>query len=471
MLKAQLTKHLLSIISDRRLALRLKHDHKTARACGFRRRTPSHGLFTHFRYRLGEETYIKIFNGLTRKLLESGTIIGRVVAVNSTHLKAFSGRAMDNRTGRSDPDARVGRARAHYLETAQDLDKVLNIFIRVNSGGTKLSYSDMLLSIATVQWETRDAREEITKFVDEVNDVGEGFDIDKDLVMKCCLVLSDITDIAFKVDNFNNANMDTIEKKWDDIKKAIRLSVELSSSYGYNWKTLTSNNALIPLAYYIMKSGNPDNFVQSIKYLDERQKMEKWLRYSLIKRVFSGQPDNVLRPTRTLIKNGKGGFPLTEIVNESKSIPNRSLTFSSDDIANLVKTEYGEPHTFSVLALLYPTLNYSNRWHMDHIFPASFFTPSKVRKKGIPDEKAEVYLNNFNYIGNLQLMEGLENTEKLASDFEVWLKKTHSKEDERKEYLKKNFIPSNVDLSFTNFEEFLTERNKMLTTQLKKVLS
>lgn len=52
MLKAQLSKHLLRIPSDRRLSLRLKHDHKTARACGFRRRTPSHGLFTQFRHRL-----------------------------------------------------------------------------------------------------------------------------------------------------------------------------------------------------------------------------------------------------------------------------------------------------------------------------------------------------------------------------------------------------------------------------------
>ena len=62
MLKAQLTKHLLNIVSDRRLALRLKHDHKVARACGFRRQTPSHGLFTQFRHRLGEETYLRIFS-------------------------------------------------------------------------------------------------------------------------------------------------------------------------------------------------------------------------------------------------------------------------------------------------------------------------------------------------------------------------------------------------------------------------
>jgi transposase len=115
MLKAQLAKHLLNIISDRRLALRLKHDYKVAKACGFRRKTPSHGLFTQFRHRLGEETYLRIFNQLTKILIESGTLIGKVVAVDSTHIEAYSGRALDNRIGRSDPEARVGRGRRGFI--------------------------------------------------------------------------------------------------------------------------------------------------------------------------------------------------------------------------------------------------------------------------------------------------------------------------------------------------------------------
>jgi len=115
MLKAQLAKHLLRIISDRRLALRLKNDHRVARACGFRKQTPSHSLFTQFRHRLGEETYQRVFDTLTKHLIESGTIIGKVVAVDSTHLKAYSGRAMNNRTGRSDQDARIGRGKRGFI--------------------------------------------------------------------------------------------------------------------------------------------------------------------------------------------------------------------------------------------------------------------------------------------------------------------------------------------------------------------
>jgi len=101
MLKAQLLKHLLRIPSDRRLALRLRHDRRAARACGFGKRTPSHGLFTHFRHRLGEETYLCIFNHLLQRLLESGVVSGRVIAVDSTHVDAYSQRAPDNRTARA----------------------------------------------------------------------------------------------------------------------------------------------------------------------------------------------------------------------------------------------------------------------------------------------------------------------------------------------------------------------------------
>jgi transposase len=115
MLKAQLLKHLLRIPSDRRLALRLKHDRKAAKACGFGKRMPSHGLFTHFRHRLGQDTYHRIFNHLLGSLLEAGAVKGDVIAVDSTHVDAYSQRSKDNRTGKSDPEARVGRGKRGFI--------------------------------------------------------------------------------------------------------------------------------------------------------------------------------------------------------------------------------------------------------------------------------------------------------------------------------------------------------------------
>lgn len=357
----------------------------------------------------------------------------------------------------------------YYLETSQKLDKVLNLFIRVNSGGTLLSYSDLLLSIATAQWKTKDAREEITKFVDELNRIGEGFDFNKDFVLKSCLVLSGIKDIAFKVDNFNVTNMKTIEKEWEDITKSIRLSVELVSSLGYNFKTLTSANALIPIAYFIKKLGNPDNFVQSSNHRENRELIKKWFRFSLLKRSFSGQPDNVLRPIRKIIDGYPDNFPFNAIAKEFKG-KTKSLKFGEEDIENLLYYKYGKPHTFSVLSLLYPTLDFRNRFHQDHIFPRSFFKKSKLKKRGIPEEIQDVFLDNYDYIGNLQLLEGLPNEEKSNKDFLEWLGETYPSKKEREEYMKKHYIPQDVNLSFNNFEQIFEARNMLILQKLKEIL-
>jgi len=115
MLKAQLLKYLWRVPSDRRLALLLKRNRRVARACGFRRETPSHGLFTQFRHRLGKDGYEKVFSMLLKQLLNGGTVKGEVVSVDSTAVKAYSQRSLDNKTGKSDCEARVGRGRRGFM--------------------------------------------------------------------------------------------------------------------------------------------------------------------------------------------------------------------------------------------------------------------------------------------------------------------------------------------------------------------
>jgi len=115
MLKAQLLKHLRRIPSDRRLALLLKRNKRVARACGFRWKTPSHGLFTQFRHRLGRDGYEQVFSMLLEQLVKGGAVKGEVVALDGTAIKAYSQRSLDNKTGKSDCEARVGRGRRGFI--------------------------------------------------------------------------------------------------------------------------------------------------------------------------------------------------------------------------------------------------------------------------------------------------------------------------------------------------------------------
>ena len=76
-----------------------------------------------------------------------------------------------------------------YEETSQDYDKVLQVFVRANSAGQPLEYSDLLLATATAKWENHDARSEIHNFTDRLNEIGTGFKFGKDFVLKACLYL------------------------------------------------------------------------------------------------------------------------------------------------------------------------------------------------------------------------------------------------------------------------------------------
>ncbi len=356
----------------------------------------------------------------------------------------------------------------YFEEEDQTLDKVLNIFIRVNSGGTVLSYSDLLLSIASAQWKNRDAREEIISLVEDLNHIGDGFNFDKDLVLKSSLVLSEITDIAFKVDNFNKANMSKIEKEWDDITGALRSAVQLVWGFGYNRETLTANYAIIPIANYLKKIGLPMSFDIGRRYASERDVIRQWVILSLVKRVFGGQPDTVLRPIRDIINKSNDVFPLQEIIDKFKGTP-KSLIFTDDDVENLLHYKYGQGYTFSILSLLYPSLDFRNKFHIDHIHPRSLFTKSKLRRRGIQEEDIEYYLENVDQMPNLQLLEGIPNQEKSNTDFENWLKSTFRPPEQRREYMKKHLIPD-VDLSLANFREFFEERKSLMKKELKRIL-
>lgn len=359
---------------------------------------------------------------------------------------------------------------SYYKEKAVELDKVLNIFIRVNSGGTVLTYSDLLLSIASAQWENHDAREEITEFVDDVNSIGGGFRINKDFVLKTALVLSDFPNIAFKVDNFNKPNMMKIEANWDNIKRAIKQAVNLVSSFGYSGETLSSNNALIPIAYYLLTIGLPDNFVGSSSTRDNRAKIKKWLIMALLKRAFSGQPDNVLRPMRDIIReNGVNDFPFDKIVDRFKGT-NKSIQFTEDDIdAYLLKLKYGKSETLSTLMLVYPSLDFSNKFHEDHMYPKSKFNKSYLRKMGVPEDKLDTYRDSVNDISNLQLLAAQLNEEKLNTDFDVWFNKQQVTETDKIQYHTIHYLPE-MDYTYTNFLVFLEKRKDLLRKKLVEVL-
>lgn len=359
----------------------------------------------------------------------------------------------------------------YFLEEEQNLDKVLNIFIRVNSGGTTLSYSDMLLSIATAQWHERDARQEIYDLVDELNNAGDGFVFNKDYVLKASLILTDIVGIEFRVNNFNKANMATIEKNWDAIAESLRLTIHAISSWGYNRQTLPSAYATIPLAYYLYHKGNPHGFVISSNYARSREAAQHWLRIALLKRTFSGTPDNVLRQIRRAMSDAidSADFPAGAIL-DALAPTNRSMSFTQAELDGLLSLRYTQPHTFTVLTMFYPWLKYDQQFHIDHIFPKTKFSKSQLRKRGIPEDKWSLWLDQVDNIANLQLLQGPVNMSKSDKEFEAWLMGEFPTPPALAQYREHHLIPD-MTLSFENFPDFLEARSKMMRRRLANLLN
>lgn len=354
-----------------------------------------------------------------------------------------------------------------YLEKENDLDKVLNIFIRINSAGTKLNYSDLLLSIATAQWNDRDAREEIYKAVDDLNNIGNGFDLDKDFVLKSCLYfIKEIKNIKFQVNNFKKENMDLIEMNWEKILLTLKITLNLFKSFGYSKDNLSSNICILPVALYIFKNNIDIKIIDSPIFSEDRELMKEWIIKSTLKRIFSGT-ENILKPIRDIIlDNDCKKFPLIEIKEKLKSVPGRSINFSDEDIEALLDYRYSDTNTFSILQLLYPNLDYRNNFHIDHIFPKSKFNKKYLEKLGLKIE--EIY--DWNYLANLQLLDGNQNIQKNDKEFIEWIKLQNFSENEKKDYYKKNYIPESLELDLNNFNEFIVQRDSLLLKKLKEIL-
>jgi hypothetical protein len=358
---------------------------------------------------------------------------------------------------------------SYFLEEDHDLDKVLNIFIRVNSGGTELSYSDMLLSIATAQWKKLDAREEIYSLVDALNsDSGETYNFSKDFILKACLVLSDIKAIEFKVDNFNRENMLRIEAVWKDIVEALSLTAKLLASWGYNRDTLVSNNSIIPLSYYIYKKGNPRSVVESSSHAKDREKMRRWLSRALLKQTFSGTPDNVLRKIREVIAGSADQFPESRIY-EALAGTSKAMGFDKAQIDALLDYRYSQSMVFTILSTLYPWLKYDQNFHIDHIFPRAMFNKKRLEKLGIPKDGWEAWLEHKDDLANLQLLQGRLNQNKSDKEFEAWLKESNPKPDELEQYKRLHLIPDS-ELTFERFPEFLNKRTEIIRRKLEELL-
>jgi hypothetical protein len=358
----------------------------------------------------------------------------------------------------------------YYLETSQDSDKVLDIFVRVNSGGTTLSYSDLLLSMATNQWEHLDAREEVRALVQQLNTGGSReFSFSKDLVLKTALLVAGV-DVRFRVSNFTQDNMKKVEAAWDKTRDALVRAATLVDTFGFTSRTLTADSVVVLIAYYFARRDLTDGYLYSSADVSDRQTVQRWMTRSLIKRgVWGSGLDTLLTRLRRVIDDhGQPGFPVPELEREMAGA-GKSLTFEATEIDELLEMTYGGRRTFPVLTLLYPGLDLSKEFHEDHFFPRSRFTARRLADTGIPADQIAQYMDAVDRLPNLQLLAGVPNTEKNAKLPADWLEAAFPVEGQRNAYLRDNDLDA-LPLELTRFLDFYGQRRERMRNRLAILL-
>lgn len=343
----------------------------------------------------------------------------------------------------------------YYRENTVSADQAVNIFIRINSGGTYLSMSEILMSMLRAGWQSN-ARDAVKKLTDKV--ATKDFYIGHEYIIKALLYLES-ENIKNLIQNFNNDFIGRTEQNWNRISQCIISLFDLLLTYNLSNSTLLSYNATLPILYYLYHhADDPSKFVTSRKYAQERNNIRTWLFKTLLLKSFSTSSDTMLQKARKPMKdNLLSSFPSSLI---SEALEQRSVV-APEQIEELLNVQKEDRRAYLILSLLLPEyIRYDV--DKDHLHPLSYFNECNKLSKG------KVTYEQYNSIVNLQLLPKSDNRSKNATPLKDWIKE-YQKIDRR--IYAASMIPKKIDLGLENFAKFYDKRRNLLSAKLLTILT
>lgn len=355
----------------------------------------------------------------------------------------------------------------YFEEDEQNPDKAVTIFTRINSGGTYLTFSDIVFSLMVSNWENLDARTQIEGLITNIGQ--KGFEIDKSYIVKAFLYLYHHS-VKTEINSFSKDFCTIIENNWTKISIAIQSLFDLLRSFGLSSFSLTSNNATLPILYYIYHGNKYDGFKDKVEYENDRKEIKRWIFSAILRKSFGGTSDATLQQTRKAFTNDIDASYIDPTKSFSFNDINKNINSfapADDQLLNdLLLTQKDNRYAFSILSLLYPDLDYKNNdFHKDHIHPESAY------KKLAINIQEKIPFKKYNSILNLEMLGSNENESKNNQPLKDWInsKFPDTGDPARKLFLEKHLIPD-IDLDISNIEKFMEEREKLLKAKLKSIL-
>ncbi len=340
----------------------------------------------------------------------------------------------------------------YYCINEKSYDAALDIFVRVNSTGRKLSKSDLLFSTLIDGW--KEGKDGIEKLLQSVNGIGDGFEFGRDYLMRLCLVLTD-ANTNLKINSFNKNAVTKIRNEWDHISDTLYKTVSVLKNIGMSHENLCSYNATMPIAYYIYKGGTIQN--------DEQEKeVRKFLSVSFAKRLFGVASNEALNSTRNALKNiNCAQTPFTiGLFKDITLTGGRTFSVTETDIEFWLNNYEKGQNTYILLSLLYPYLKLSQySFHQDHCHPYAGFEEKYISDLGLPPEKIEEWKKKRNLLPNLQFLEGAENESKNQTPLKKWVSPNRDF----------SYHPKGVSLELKDFDTFYEARKALMKNKLMEI--
>lgn len=362
----------------------------------------------------------------------------------------------------------------YYEAQNKSLAEVIEVFVRVNSGGQKLSASDLMLSVASGNIGDEDIHKKMQDAINTINtsvkSIDNGFKVDKDLILTAGLMFTNAKSLSLqKKDNYEQNQMNAIfNKNWDNIIEALKNTIQYIEYLGFNGNKLSSRNIILPIAYYFFKNNLTETHKDSTskKASCDRIFIRQWMLRAIINDVFMEGTGSTLLRIRDLIDaESDKYFPLDALM-EAKI--KKELTINNEWQIDEILEEYNYGDAKIIPILMDLTQSSPDTYQIDHIWPKSLLLSKKAFKKNYPtatDEEFKKFKDKCHKLANLQLLSPKENQEKNDILYEKWIETNHNQPND--EYFTKHLIPKNISYKFKDFINFVEKRNEILRRKIK----
>lgn len=343
------------------------------------------------------------------------------------------------------------------IKDCEDLDSVLDIFVRTNSGGKPLTKGDLLSSSLTTSWASHknaNAREFIDEQVIGRVEKETGFEITNDWVFKSFVFLND-SPLTMTVRSFQKAAVSSfVYDHQQEISDSVVKAFSIVQDFGLLEKGLTTKLAIIPIVYYIFKNKLQKETFSDTQHKESYEAMRKFVFCSILNNLFAKKTDNTLREVRGVFASVKGKvFPCQAIFDKIEG-----LALTEDRLNSLLKTKKSD--AFPLLNIMYalenrplnPTISYD----VDHTHPKAKCEEARL-------EEAE-----YDSVLNLNLMSSSKNRSKSDKEVQKWLDLKN--EDERQRWKEYNLIPLDAPMDLSDFSDFLQRRKELFRNVLVKLM-